>query len=37
VIGRDAQYTEYWHFKDDSSKLYLKFEHHVPSEGENPA
>ena len=33
VLGKDADMAEYWHFKDDPSKLYIRVEEQVPVEG----
>ena len=33
VIGKDADMSEYWFFKDDPNKVYIRKEEHVPVEG----
>ena len=29
MLGQDAQRSEYWHFKDDCSRIYIRREDHV--------
>ena len=29
IVGKDAQMSEYWFFKDDQSRLYVRKEHKV--------
>ena len=36
IIGKDAAKSEYWHFKDDNTRLYIRMEHQVPIEGAEP-
>ena len=33
VLGKDAQKSEYWHFKDDCGRLYVRVETQVPIKG----
>lgn len=30
ILGKDADKSEYWHFKDDCSRLYVRMERQVP-------
>ena len=33
MLGKDAAKSEYWHFKDDNTRLYIRFEEEVPIGG----
>lgn len=41
VLGKDSAKSEYWHFKDDNTRLYIRMEEEFPVGGElfavNPA
>ena len=30
MLGKDAAKSEYWHFKDDNTRLYIRMEKEVP-------
>ena len=30
MLGQDASKSEYWHFKDDKSRIYIRTEEEVP-------
>jgi hypothetical protein len=30
MLGRDAQRQEYWHFKDDPTRIYIRREEKIP-------
>jgi len=30
MLGRDAQRQEYWHFKDDPARIYIRREEQIP-------
>ena len=30
MLGKDAAMSEYWHFKDDNTRIYIRMETHVP-------
>jgi len=34
VLGKDSAKSEYWHFKDDNSRLYIRMEEEVRIGGE---
>lgn len=36
MIGKDAAKSEYWHFKDDASRIYIRMEQEIPLEGAEP-
>ena len=33
ILGKDAAKSEYWHFKDDCTRLYVRMERQVPIKG----
>ena len=33
MLGKDSAKSEYWHFKDDSTRLYIRMEREVPIGG----
>ena len=35
MLGKDAAKSEYWHFKDDNQRLYIRMEEEVPVQQEN--
>ena len=35
IVGKDAQMSEYWFFKDAPTKLYIRKERKVPIKDEN--
>ena len=35
MLGRDDIKQEYWHFKDDSSRIYVRKEEQVPIKNQN--
>ena len=39
MLGKDADKSEYWHFKDDNTRLYIRMEQEIPIGGisANPA
>lgn len=34
MLGKDAAKSEYWHFKDDNTRLYIRMENEVPVNGD---
>lgn len=34
MLGKDAAKSEYWHFKDDNTRIYIRKEEEIPIEGE---
>jgi hypothetical protein len=30
MLGKDSAKSEYWHFKDDCSRIYIRMEEEVP-------
>jgi len=30
MLGKDAAKSEYWHFKDDNTRIYIRMEEEVP-------
>ena len=33
ILGKDAAKSEYWHFKDDNTRLYIRMEEEIPIGG----
>ena len=36
MLGKDAAKSEYWHFKDDNTRVYIRREDQIPIEGAEP-
>ena len=34
MLGKDSAKNEYWHFKDDCSRIYIRTEEEVPIQGD---
>ena len=32
MLGKDAAKSEYWHFKDDNTRVYIRMEEEIPIE-----
>lgn len=30
MLGKDSEKSEYWHFKDDNTRVYIRMEKEVP-------
>jgi len=37
MLGKDAAKSEYWHFKDDNTRIYIRMEEEIPIETEGGA
>ena len=37
MLGKDAAKSEYWHFKDDNTRVYIRMEEEIPIEAEGGA
>ena len=37
VLGKDSAKSEYWHFKDDNTRIYIRMEEEIPIGNPQPA
>ena len=36
ILGKDSAKSEYWHFKDDNTRIYIRMEEEIPINGAVP-